>query len=114
MKSALVIWVGRIIFGLFVIFLIISAIAYFAKPGNPPSIDKASWVIQTYSNDEFKMPSRIYYAESLEYIDGVPVAKGKWWSFDGRSYHQHKGDKPFPVEEYGKVDIIKRIKTEAK
>ena len=87
----------------------LSAAAYFIRTGTPPSVKDAPWSIQTYSVDEFRIPSRIYYAESIEYIDGSPVAKGHWWSLDGDSYKKHSGDKAFPVDLYGKVNIKRRI-----
>lgn len=102
------IWLPRVIFIIIVLFLIISAISFFLRPSEPPSAKTAPWIIQTYSVDEFRMPSRYYYAENVEYIEGTPVAKVHWWTFDGEKYHKHSGDKQFPIFEYGKVDIKRR------
>ena len=101
-------WIPRIILILIVAFLIISAYAFFLHSNEPPSIKDSPWIIQTYSNDEFRIPSRYYYVESIEYIDGTPIAKNHWWSYDGEKYHKHSGDKPFSIDEYGKVDITRR------
>jgi len=108
LKSLFFIWVGRIIIILVVIFILLSAAAYFLRTGEPPSVKDAPWAIQTYSVDEFRIPSRIYYAEAIEYIDGYPVAQKHWWSFDGKNYKKHSGDKPFPIELYGNIDIRRR------
>lgn len=103
-------WLPRIAVASIVIFLIISAFAFFLRPGEPPSPDKAEWCVQTYTNDGFRLPSRYYYGEGIKYIDGEinPVLTGWWWSYDGENYHKHKGDKIFPFDEYGKVDVIRR------
>ena len=111
LKGMFFLWVGRIVFILVVLFVVISLAAFFLRssgPPSPPSIKDAPWVIQTYSLDEFQTPSRYYYAETVEFINGAPIAKGHWWSFDGKKYHKHSGDKMFSLDEYGKIDITRR------
>jgi hypothetical protein len=101
-------WGGRLVLVIVIIFLIISVFAFFFRPSIPPSVEKAPYVLQTYTNDQFRLPSRYYYGEAAEYIDGVLMLTGHWWNYDGKNYHKHKGDKPFPVDEYGKVDLRRR------
>ena len=101
-------WIPRVIVIVIALFLVISAFSYFLRSSEPPSVEDAPWVIQTYSVDEFRLPSRYYYAESVEYISGAPVAKGHWWDFDGKNYHKHSEDRLFSLDEYGKVDIRRR------
>lgn len=110
MKNGFFIWIGRIVLIVFIVFIIVSAIAFFQSSNKPPSIEKAPFIVQTYTTDEFRLPSRYYYGESLEYVNGNPVLKGSWWSFDGKNYHRHEGDITFSIEDYGKIDVIKRIK----
>jgi hypothetical protein len=99
-------WFSRGIFSLLVIFLILSAIAS-VKSCTAKQPD-TEWGIQTYTNDEFRTPSRCYYGDTLEYKEGYPVLKNEWWSFDGNGYHRHHGDKEFTPLEYGIVDVIRR------
>jgi hypothetical protein len=106
--NGLFLWVGRVVVSILVIFLLISAAAYFFKVPEPPSAKDAQWGIQTYSNDQFRVPARIYYTNEIAVVDGTPIAKNSWWSYDGKRYHKHQGDKPFPENEYGKIDIIRR------
>lgn len=101
-------WIPRIILILIVVFLLISVPVFFMLSDEPPSIEDAPWKIQTYSSDEFKLPSRFYYAESIEYIDGVLVLTGQWWNYDGEKYHKHTVEKSFPECEYGNIDIWRR------
>lgn len=98
--------IGTIIIG----FLILSTISFFMRPGSPPSVKDAPWAIQTYIyNDGVpRIPSRYYYAEKIQTIDGVNIAMEHWWDFDGKRYHKHSGDKPFPEKDYGIVEIIRR------
>ena len=98
-------WASRVVTGTVLLFFLLSAVMCFMQPGEPPETE---WGVQTYTNDQFRIPSRYYYGDSIEYIDGYPVLKGSWWSYDGKKYHKHKGDKEFPVSEYGKVDVIRR------
>ena len=74
----------------------------------PPSVEDAPWAVQTYSNDEFRIPARIYFAEHIEIVEGVPIMSGSWWTYDGKHYHRHSGEKPLTPDEYGPVNIIRR------
>jgi hypothetical protein len=108
LNSSFVRWAGRLVFGIFFVFLLLSAVAFVFKAPAPPGIEDAQWGIQTYSNDEFRVPSRIYYTNKIEVVNGVPIAKNSWWSYDGRNYHRHNGDKTFSPTVYGNIDIIRR------
>lgn len=101
-------WLFRIGAGVIVVILILSAFAFFLKADKPSSVDNAPWGIQTYTNDKFRIPSRYYYAEGIEYKQGVLTIVGSWWSWDGRKYHRHNDIKQFPEKECGKVDVIRR------
>ncbi len=83
------------------------AASYFSRPAVAPSIDNAPWSIQTYSVDEMRVPSRIYYAESVGQDGQTPVITN-YWTYNGKKYYYHRGNKEFPVSEYGAIQIVKR------
>ncbi len=101
-------WVPRLILIAIILFLFVGVIAYLVKSDEPPSVKDAPWAIQTYSNDEFRIPSRIFYAKEVEIIDSTPIIK-EYWSYDGAKYKHHKKDKAFPVDVYGNIGITRRV-----
>jgi len=101
-------WIMRGVVCLIIIFLISGAIVWVIARGHEiPSVEKAPWAIQTYSPDLIKVPTRVYYVEALEIIDGVAVMSGFWYLKDGK-YIYMDTDKPLPVAEYGEITILKR------
>ena len=102
-------WIPRLIFFAIVAFVIFGAVTWLVnKASEPPSIDDAPWVIQTYSNDEHRIPSRVYYANDMKILeDGTPVIID-YWRYDGKKYRHEKGEKPFPVDDYGSIGITRR------
>lgn len=98
-------WIGQTITILVLVVIIGSVFVYCNRPGQVPDIDSYPWAIQTYSNN---LPSRIYIAKEVEYTqDGTPTLKN-YYSFDGTNWHKQKGDKSFPVDTYGKIDVRRR------
>jgi len=100
-------WIVRGIGVILVLMIVLGVISFLFRLGEAPSISKAPWAIQTYSNDEMRIPSRYYYAESVDIIDGTPVITG-YWTYDGKKYRHQRGDKAFPLAEYGNIDIVRR------
>jgi len=101
-------WAIRLLVVALLVMLIGGVYSYFNPPGQPPSPDNAQWAIQTYSNDSMRIPSRIYYATTLDYQeDGTPVISG-YWSFDGKNFHKQKGERSFPYNIYGDITVIRR------
>ena len=106
-------WIFRILICVVVLYLIVGVTwnCIATRGANPPSVEDAPWVIQTYSNDEVRVPGRVYYASDVEILpDNTPVAKNPYWSYDGAKYHKVKEDRVFPVLEYGNVGIERRVK----
>ena len=102
-------WIGRIIIGLIVLVLLLGALTWFQnKAMEPPSIEDAPWAVQTFSNDEFRVPSRIYYAETIERREDGTWVLINYWDYDGKRYHHHKAEKPFPLDLYGNIQIVRR------
>ena len=101
-------WIPRLLILAIILFVIVSfgsclitKIFY-----DVPDVQSAPWAIQSYSNDEFRIPSRFYLASDVDTLpDGTIVARAPWWSYDGKKYHKQKEDKPFPVNLYGKIDV---------
>ena len=107
--AIVVTWVVRFI-GLVVVLLLIAGTVSYCQMGKQveaPEIEKAPWAIQTYSNDEMRIPSRIYFAETLEYDGNTPVIKN-YYRLDGDNFVFVKGEKRFPLDQYGKLDISRR------
>lgn len=101
-------WSVRAIGVIAFLLLIAGVIGFFVQPTVEPSAEKAPWAIQTYSNDRFRLPSRIYIAENIEYKeDGTPAIKG-YWTYDGKNFYHKRGEKEFPFDQYGKIDIVRR------
>lgn len=101
-------WFFRLILCGIVLIIIIGVIAYIANRSTiPPSVESAPWAIQTYSNDELKIPSRIYLAETVEIVDGMAIATN-YWRYDGKRYKRDRGDIVFPEELYGNIKITRR------
>ncbi len=102
-------WIVRGIGLLLVLMLVAGTISFFNQPDIAPSMEDAPWAIQTYSNDAFHIPSRIYYAKKLEYIYNCPTIIG-FWSFDGKDYKFSKESKSFPYKDFGDILIVRRVK----
>ena len=101
-------WIPRLILSVIILFVVGGVVTYLInKTTELPSIKDAPWAIQTYSNDEFLIPSRIYFAEEVEIVDGAPVIT-HYWNYDGERYKSHKGNKAFPEDVYGPVKITRR------
>lgn len=106
--SVFLLWAGRIVLGVFVLFILLGVGAFIFRSNVAPAVDNAPYAVQTYSNDADRIPSRIYYGEEFTYNDGIPTLTGTWWSYDGKKYHRHDGEKEFPADDYGQIDIIRR------
>jgi len=102
-------WLGRILICFVIIVFAIGALTWLQNRAmSPPSVKDAPWAIQTFSNDEFKIPSRVYYTEIIEIQqDGTPVIRN-YWNYDGERYHRYRGEKSFPVDLYGNIQIVRR------
>lgn len=109
MLRKIFIWIPRLILCAIILFLLLGALAFWLNmPSEPPDIKDAPWMIQTYSNDESRIPCRVYYAADIEIKeDGTPVAK-TYWSYDGQRYKKYKREKSFPLDEYGIIGITRR------
>lgn len=95
--------------GLVIFLMIIIGVITFFIPKNtePPTVEKARYGIQTYSNDALKIPSRIYFTNSIGVVDGTTIIDG-YWSYDGEKYKYHRDEKKFPIDEYGNIKIVDR------
>lgn len=102
-------WVLRAGLLVLIIFMVLGALRYCQGDIDPPPIDQAPWVVQTYiySDDGTRVPSRYYLGKEYSTIDGIPALKG-YWDFDGKEYRYHEAVKMFRLEDYGPVDIIRR------
>lgn len=103
----------RSVFRIIIAGLVLMAITgillyYLNRPATPPVLTDAPWVIQTFSNDQHRIPSRFYFVSKVTILeDGTPQATD-WWSFDGKNYEKHDGVKLFPKSVYGNIDIKRR------
>ena len=100
-------WIVRGIGIVVLLFIVLGVVSFLNRPVEPPSVKDAPWAIQTYSQDEQRIPSRIYYAVSIEYTDNTPIIKD-YWSFDGKKFIKQEGEKAFPPERYGDILIVRR------
>ena len=101
-------WIKRLILLAILGAIILGVMAFFAnKAMEPPNVKDAPWAIQTYSNDDLRIPSRIFYAKEITIDEGTPTLHG-YWSFDSRRYHFNKESRPFPVKDYGEIKIVRR------
>jgi len=85
-------WIIRGIGLITILFILSGVLAFLTRGCNTaaPGVDKANYSIQTYSQDELRIPSRIYYSQDIV-IDGDYVfTKGYYWSFDGEKFIRHK------------------------
>lgn len=110
MKKFIFSWGPRVFLCLLILFFLAGVVAYLINStGEPPDREEAPWALQTYSNDKFRIPSRIYYASDMEISeDGTPIAKAPYWSYDGKNFKKHNEDKSFPQSDYGEIDITRR------
>jgi len=103
------IWLPRIVILALLLWIGLGALATCVNPGEPPSVKDAPWAIQTFSNDDMRVPARVYYAEKLETVNGVSVIAG-YWAFNGEKFIKKKGSLAFPEILYGKITIVRRTK----
>lgn len=89
-------WIVRVIGGFIILMLILGAVTFFSHPDQPPTVDEAQYAFQTYSQDEFKTPSRIYFSNDVELVDNCPVIGPGYWDFTGKVYNYHKESKTLP------------------
>jgi len=88
-------WIFRIIVMLVVVFIGFGALAFFVnKDTAPPHIEKAQYAIQTYSSDNMKIPSRIYFTNDIVYNGSTPMVE-EYWKFDGEKYKLVKEPREF-------------------
>lgn len=99
-------WLSRLVALAFVVLLVVGALVFASAPDPAPSIEKAPYGIQTYTND---VPSRAYYAQNIRLEGNVPIVTG-YWDFDGKDFKFHKGEKEFPPSKYSYVQIVDRRK----
>ena len=87
-------WLVRIGLILVALVLVISVVAYFSlKSTQPPDNKDAPYILQDYYEEEgLNMPTRYYYTESIEIIDGNAVLH-KYWRYDGAKYHKVNEEK---------------------
>jgi len=90
---------------IFLIFLIIvvlvlaaGGIAYLdIKTKEPPSIEDAPWAIQTFSQDDMRIPSRYYFVAEVTIEHGQPTMS-EYWAFDGKRFKKYTDDKVLPPD----------------
>ena len=105
--------VFRWIFRLALLALVLSVIVgvafyYLNKASEPPKLEDAPWVIQTFTNDGYRIPERFYFASKVEVLkDGTPKAT-TYWTYNGKDYTKHEGTMLFPKAVFGNVDIKRR------
>jgi len=85
-----------------------AVVSLFYKPGELPDNTRAEWAIQTFSNDDMRIPSRIYLAEKIRYDDDNTPIITNYWTYDGEKYIYHTGDKEFTKLLYGEIEVKKR------
>ena len=102
-------FLSRLVFLLIVVSIITGVVYYFlSKPGDLPTLEEAPWAVQTFSNDQYRMPSRFYLANKVDVTEDGTTRITTYWTFDGKGYNKHDGEKTFPKEIYGEVDIRRR------
>ena len=95
-------WIGRIIMVGILIVIILGAVAYCdIKKGAPPKIEDAPYAVQAYYEEKgLKFPTRYYYAENIEIIEGKAVLNN-YWTYDGEKFNKQIGEKsvspPFTI-----------------
>jgi hypothetical protein len=59
----------------------------------PPGIEDAPYALQAYyEHGDLKFPTRIYYAESIEFEGGVAILTN-YWTYNGEKYKKHNGER---------------------
>ena len=89
-------WLGRFfLLGI----LLVAGLGIFAYCSltamQPPDIKEAPYALQAYiqyEEDGLKFPTRIYYAESIEFEGELAVLEN-YWTYDGEKYHRHNGER---------------------
>jgi len=95
-------WLGRLFLLGVLLIVCLGVFAYFSLQATfPPDIEAAPYALQAYyEKDGLKFPTRYYYAEKIELSGSVAVLT-IYWTFDGKKYHKHKGDReiqpPFTI-----------------
>ena len=104
-------WIVRGIGCLFVLLIVVGIVSFFVSANlhTIPSIKAAPWAIQTYSNDQWHIPSRIYLAERVTTDKNAIPTITTYWTYDGKKWYRHGGSMSFPIAEYGKIDIRRRV-----
>ena len=90
----------KYVFYIFIIGLVIvvaiGAVSFFyVKSLEPPSVEDAPYALQTFSQEDPIVPSRIYYASEVVIIDGKTILD-TYWTIDGDKYKKHNGKKELP------------------
>jgi hypothetical protein len=75
-------------------------ITYNTNDMNPPSTSEAPFLVQT--------SSYVYYGEQLVTVAGTPELTG-YWVEQNSMYAFNKGTISFPVNEYGYVQLFRRM-----
>lgn len=93
-------WLVRILLLGIVFMFAVGVFAFlYLQSAKPP---EASYAIQAYCVERsgVKIPTRYFYSNDIEIVDGVAVLTG-YWSYDGRRYIKHDGVKeiepPFDI-----------------
>jgi len=87
-------WILRLVFLAVAVFFLFGVGAFLFNDTEPPSAKKAQYAIQTFSTDDNKIPSRIYFANEITYEGKIPSTPEYWW-FDGENYKHIKKDRVF-------------------
>lgn len=106
MKHSLAfVWLVRLVILAAVVWMLgTGTIGAFWKPGTPSKLDKAPWVMQTFSSDNMGTPCRVYFISDggVEIgLDGKPIIDN-YWRYDGKQYHHETEPKeitsPYTIE----------------
>jgi hypothetical protein len=99
-------WLGRFFVLGVLIVVIIGGVTYCDFRGTqPPSLEDAPYALQGYyETDGLKIPTRIYYAEKIELVDGKALLE-TYWTLDGTKFKKHEGRK----EVYPPYSVIRRF-----
>jgi len=100
-------WIGRLFLIGVLLVLALGIFAYFGlKATQPPDIKTAPYALQAYYEQEgLKFPTRIYYAESIEFEGGDAILTN-YWTFDGEVYNKHNGERIIPPP----YSIVRRLR----
>ena len=87
-------WIGRLFLLGVLLVLALGIFAYFGlKATQPPDIKTAPYALQAYyEQGDLKFPTRIYYAERIEF-EGEYAVLTNYWTYDGEKYNKHNGER---------------------